>query len=45
MENSKMRKFFLALILTTLFTTSAYATEGMISIKSMHTVAVTADRL
>jgi uncharacterized protein (DUF302 family) len=45
MENSKMRKFFLALILTTLFTTSAYATEGMISVKSEHTVAVTADRL
>jgi uncharacterized protein (DUF302 family) len=45
MENSKMRKFFLALILTTLFTTSAYATEGMISVKSAHTVAVTADRL
>ena len=40
-----MRKFFLALILTTLFTTSAYATDGMISIKSVHTVAVTADRL
>ena len=40
-----MRKFYLALILTTLFTTSAYATEGMISIKSAHTVAVTADRL
>jgi uncharacterized protein (DUF302 family) len=45
MENSKMRKFFLALILSTLFTSSAFATEGMISIKSAHTVAVTADRL
>ena len=40
-----MRKFFLALILSTLFTSSAFATEGMVSIKSAHTVAVTADRL
>lgn len=40
-----MRKFFLVLILSSLFTTSAFATEGMISIKSAHTVAVTADRL
>jgi len=40
-----MRKFFLTLILSTLFTSSAFATEGMISIKSAHSVAVTADRL
>ncbi len=40
-----MRKFFLTLILSALFTASAFATEGMISIKSAHTVAVTADRL
>jgi uncharacterized protein (DUF302 family) len=40
-----MRKLFLTLILSALFTASAYATEGMISIKSAHTVAVTADRL
>jgi len=40
-----MRKFFLAFILCTLFASPAFATEGMISIKSAHTVAVTADRL
>ena len=40
-----MRKFFLTFILCTLFTSPAFATEGMISIKSAHTVAVTADRL
>jgi uncharacterized protein (DUF302 family) len=40
-----MRKLFLTLMLSTLFTASAFATEGMISIKSAHTVAVTADRL
>jgi uncharacterized protein (DUF302 family) len=40
-----MRNLFLTLILSALFTASAYATEGMISIKSAHTVAVTADRL
>jgi len=40
-----MRKFFLTLILSTLFTSPAFATEGMISIKSAHSVAVTADRL
>ena len=40
-----MRKLFLTLIFSTLFTASAFATEGMISIKSAHTVAVTADRL
>ena len=40
-----MRRLFLTLILSTLFATSAFATEGMISIKSAHTVAVTADRL
>jgi len=45
MENSKMRKFFLTLIFSALFTSSAFATEGMISIKSAHSVAVTADRL
>ena len=40
-----MRKFFLTLIFSALFTSSAFATEGMISIKSAHSVAVTADRL
>lgn len=40
-----MRKFFLAFILSILFTSSVFATEGMISVKSEHTVAVTADRL
>ena len=40
-----MRKFILTLIFSTLFTASAFATEGMISIKSAHSVAVTADRL
>lgn len=40
-----MRKLFLTLIFSTLFTASAFATEGVISIKSAHTVAVTADRL
>jgi uncharacterized protein (DUF302 family) len=40
-----MRKLFLTFIFSTLFTASAFATEGMISIKSAHTVAVTADRL
>ena len=40
-----MRKYFLTFILCTLFASPAFATEGMISIKSAHTVAVTADRL
>jgi uncharacterized protein (DUF302 family) len=40
-----MRKLFLTLIISTLFTAPAFATEGMISIKSAHSVAVTADRL
>ena len=40
-----MRKFFLAFILSILFTSSVFATEGMISVKSEHTIAVTADRL
>ena len=40
-----MRKFFLTLILSALFASPAFATEGMISVKSAHTVAVTADRL
>lgn len=40
-----MRKFFLALILSTLLASPAFATEGMISVKSAHPVAVTADRL
>jgi uncharacterized protein (DUF302 family) len=40
-----MRKLFLTLIFSTLFTASAFATEGMISVKSAHSVAVTADRL
>ena len=40
-----MRQFFLTLIISSLFISPAFATEGMISIKSAHTVAVTADRL
>ena len=40
-----MRKYFLTLVLSSLFISPVFATEGMISIKSTHTVAVTADRL
>ena len=40
-----MRKTILTLILTSLFASSAWATEGMISVKSAHSVAATADRL
>ena len=40
-----MRKLFLTLMFSALFTASAFATEGVISVKSAHTVAVTADRL
>jgi len=40
-----MRKLFLTLIFSTLFTASAFATEGMINIKSAHSVAVAADHL
>jgi uncharacterized protein (DUF302 family) len=40
-----MRKYFLTLVLSSLFISPAFATEGMISVKSAHTVAVTADRL
>jgi len=40
-----MRKLFLTLLFSSLFTASAFATEGMISVKSAHSVAVTADRL
>mgnify|MGYP001817415235 CR=1 FL=1 len=40
-----MRKTILTLILTCLFTSSAWAGEGIISVKSAHPVAVTADRL
>jgi len=40
-----MRNTILTLILTSLFISSAGAGEGMISVKSSHSVAVTADRL
>ena len=40
-----MRKILMAFILTSLFMSPAWATEGMISIKSAHSVAQTADRL
>ena len=40
-----MRQIFLALVVSIFFISSAFAAEGMISIKSAHTVAVTADRL
>lgn len=40
-----MRNTILILILTSLYISSAGATEGMIDIKSAHSVAVTADRL
>ena len=40
-----MRQIFLTIVVFILFTSSAFATEGMISIESAHTVAVTADRL
>ena len=40
-----MRKFILAFIISGLFASSAFAGEGMISIKSAHSVAVTGDRL
>jgi len=40
-----MRKTILSLVLACLFISSAWAGEGMISVKSAHSVAVTADRL
>lgn len=40
-----MRKIVVTLILASLFATPAFATEGMINVKSAHSVAVTADRL
>jgi len=40
-----MRKFILAIIVSGLLASSAFASEGMISIKSAHSVAVTGDRL
>ena len=40
-----MRKFILALFLTSFIVSTASATEGMINIKSAHSVAETADRL
>ena len=40
-----MRKTILTLVLTSLFISPVLATEGMISIKSAHSVAETADRL
>ena len=40
-----MSKSILTLVLTILFSTSTLASEGMISVKSAHSVSVTADRL
>ena len=40
-----MRKIILAIIFSGLLASSAFASEGMISIKSAHSVAVTGDRL
>ena len=40
-----MRKFVLTFTLAILFTSSTLANEGMISVKSAHSVGVTADRL
>jgi uncharacterized protein (DUF302 family) len=40
-----MRKHILTLFLSFLFATSAFASEGMISVKSAHPVDVTTDRL
>ncbi|MCP4875073.1 MAG: DUF302 domain-containing protein [Gammaproteobacteria bacterium] len=40
-----MRKFILTLIISGLFASTAFAGEGMISVKSAHPVAQTADRL
>ena len=40
-----MRNTILTLVLTSLFISPVLATEGMISIKSAHSVAATADRL
>ena len=40
-----MRKYILSLFLSFLFATSAFASEGMISVKSAHPVDVTTNRL
>lgn len=40
-----MRKYILTLILTSLLVSPVFASEGMITIKSAHSVKVTADRL
>jgi len=40
-----MRKFLMAIALFGLISSSLYASEGMISVKSAHPVSVTADRL
>ncbi len=40
-----MRKFLLAIALFGLLSFNLYASEGMISVKSAHSVSVTADRL
>ena len=40
-----MYRTLLTFIFVTMFTSSVFAAEGMVSIKSAHTVAVTADRL
>ncbi len=40
-----MRKLFLILLCSSFFTAPAFATEGMISIQSAHSVPLTADRL
>jgi uncharacterized protein (DUF302 family) len=44
-ENKNMRKTILTFFLINLFISPVLATEGMISIKSAHSVAETADRL
>lgn len=40
-----MRKFLLSISFVALFSSSAIADGGMVSVKSVHTVSVTADRL
>ncbi len=40
-----MRKFLVAIALFGLLSSNLYASEGMISVKSAHSVSVTADRL
>jgi uncharacterized protein (DUF302 family) len=40
-----MRKIFLSISFVALFCSPAFAHEGLVSVKSVHTVSVTADRL